>query len=142
MNLTFLEAKILGTIAAVVFLFGGGYYEGWKSNHEQLIALASDAKTQNNEAKQKDFEHEKQTRALQKSYADSVRSLDDALDRLHNDSTGKLPQGSSSSQVIDGYTAVEGGTCKSSFFDKAMKAELLAEKWQEWAIRQSIPVAD
>jgi hypothetical protein len=142
MNFTSLELKIIGAIAYTVFLFGGGYFEGWKSNHDEIVALTATAKAQTSAAKQKDAENEQQTYALQKSYHDTSIRLNDALDRLHNSGSSGLSKAANSAKVPDGYTAVEGGTCQSAFYDKALKAELMVEAWQEWAIRQRIPVAE
>ena len=140
--MTSIEIKILVALALTIFLAGGGYYEGWKSNHDEITTHTKAAKDQTAAAKQKDAENDQQTYALQKSYHDTSVRLNDALDRLHNAGRGKVPAGSIGSQVPDGYTSVEGGTCQSAFYDKAMKAELQLEGWQEWAIRQRIPLAE
>jgi hypothetical protein len=140
--MTSIEIKILVALALTIFLAGGGYYEGWKSNHDEITTLTKAAKDQTAAAKQKDAENDQQTYALQKSYHDTSIRLNDALDRLHNAGRGKVPAGSIGSQVANGYTAVEGGTCKSAFYDKSLKAELMLEQWQEWAIKQGIPVAE
>jgi hypothetical protein len=140
--MTSIEIKILAALALTIFLAGGGYYEGWKSNHDQIVALTSAAKNQDAAAKQKDAENDQQTYALQKSYRDTSIRLNDALDRLHNSGYGKVPGNPIGSKIPDGYTAVEGGTCQSAFYDKSLKAELMLEQWQEWAIKQGIPVSE
>lgn len=140
--ITSLEVKIAGAIIFSVLLFGGGYYEGWKSNHDQIVALTTAAKVQTAAAKQKDAENDQQTYALQKSYHDTSVRLNDALDRLHNSGSSKVPGSPLGSKIPDGYTAVEGGTCQSAFYDKAMKAELMVEGFQEYVVRQRIPVSD
>lgn len=140
--MTSIEIKILVALALTIFLAGGGYYEGWKSNHDEIVALTTAAKIQSAAAKQKDAENDQQTYALQKSYHDTSIRLNDALDRLHNAGRGKVSAGSIGSQVPDGYTAVEGGTCQSAFYDKAMKAELMVEGFQEYVVRQRIPLAE
>ena len=142
MTLTSLEIKILAFIVYTFVLLGGGYYEGWRSNHDKIVEITAIAKAQDAATKEKDAEHAKITEDLKTSISATGKRLDDALARLHNASTGKLPPGSIGSKVPDGYTAVEGGTCQSAFYDKALKAELLAEQWQEWAIRQGIPVSE
>ena len=140
--MTSIEIKILVALALTIFLAGGGYYEGWKSNHDDIVALTTAAKIQSAAAKQKDAENDQQTYALQKSYHDTSVRLNDALDRLHNAGRGKVPGSPIGSQIPDGYTAVEGGTCQSAFYDKAMKAELMVEGFQEYVVRQRIPLAE
>ena len=140
--MTTTEIKILAAIIWSGFLLGGGYFEGWKSNHDQIVTLAATAKAQDEAAKQKEADNDKQTYELTKSYLATTAQLNDALDRLHKVNSGKVPGSALGSKIPDGYTAVEGGTCQSAFYDKALKTELMVEGFQEYVVRQRIPVAE
>lgn len=132
-------------ILAVVFLSGLGM--GWSFEHDKFVAYKSQidtlAKEKTEQVKLKDNENEEQTRIIAKTYDAEIIRLRNALTRLRNDSgnTNTLPTTPEGSQSPYGASCEQCRTCEGTeFYENALKDALKVQMWQEWAIRQRIPV--
>ena len=143
-----LPYRIAGILCIGAAIFAAGVFAGYRHEHDALVSYRSKveqaAADQTRIAKEKDDEHDKQTLAVAQSYGDDVNRLNDALARMLHTKTNSfsMPKTTNGSEAVDGASIEPSRTCPSSFYSACLNDALKVSKWQEWAVRQGVPVSE
>lgn len=148
LNLIPMPYRILGGLAVFLIACGTSYFYGWSGQHDLLIAyraeVAQAAASQAAQSHQKDVENEAQTQAAAIAYSADADRLNAALERMRKQSSAggrTVSQFALSAKSLDAATGEQRGACEGSeFYVNALNDALTVKSWQEWAIRQRLPV--
>jgi hypothetical protein len=140
-----LAYRILFGLAVVVGIFAIGYFFGWRNQHDILVKYQSQVKQegidQAAQSKQKELEQNEQTKAVADDYSTERTALFASIDRLRlNASASAVPVHAISTESTNAAPSEFGSSCTSTFYANALDDALRLSKWQEWALRQHIPV--
>ncbi len=135
----------LGLLLFVLLAAAAGGYrlEKYRFDAYKADAVAARDK-QIIEAKNKEAENERNTYIVAQAYNDRADRLAAQLERLRKQSgnQGSVPiLAEGASGIHESGTAASGAaSCSAGFYDKALRAEMMLEAWQDWARKQHIPV--
>lgn len=139
--------KYVFVAGILVLSHGISYFFGWRGAHDALVQYRTSieviAKRQAEEVKQTELDHDRQTKAVAEIYSDDRARLLANLSRLRKQSNGSgtLPRDAINPQGTNAATSEQRGTCEGTeFYTNALSDVLQLKAWQEWAIRQRIPV--
>lgn len=151
-----LPYKLIGVGILVIGLFGCGYWRGYTNEHIKFVAYESQVKAQGemqaNLNKQKEIENDRQTQQVAQDYAATTNELHNQLERLRNLYAGgsTVSTVASNSQGLNetgiklprscedtGYDPCE---VSRQFFEGALNDANKVEGFQDWVIREHIPV--
>lgn len=148
LNLIPTPYRILAGLAILLIACGSAYFAGWAGQHDLLVAyraqVAQAAAAQAAQSHQKDLENEQQTQAVALAYSTDNARLNAALERMRKQSaTGSraVSQFAIRAKSPDATPGEQRGACEGSeFYANALNDALMLKDWQEWAIRQRLPV--
>lgn len=123
----------------ILALLAGAYSAGWYKEHIALVeykaTIAALGQAQEAQTKAKEAEYEHNTEVIADSYSSELERLQ------HNADSRKLSKTPIGSKSSNGASGEPSRACKSSeFYDNALKDALTLKAWQDWAVKQGIPV--
>ena len=148
LNLIPTPYRILAGLAVLLIACGSAYFAGWSGQHDLLVTyraqVAQAAAAQAAQSHQKDLENEQQTKTVADAYRADADRLRTNLERLRKQSpTGgrAVSPFAIRTKSPDAAPGEQRGACEGSeFYANALSDALMLKDWQEWAIRQRLPV--
>lgn len=144
-----MDTRIISVLIAVS-IFGAGYFLGWKSEHDDLVTFQAQVTQagliQEVAVKEKEKENDKQTIFIANAYNDAIVDLRRQLDRVqytYRTSSSKMSKITGSSKGANEARQESAGTCEGTqFYRNALEDAQTIEFWQNWAVREDIPVGE